>query len=89
VWFDSSKQGKILFPHWRMLWEYIASIHLVRLSLYEQIRCSISLHQQLKGNEVFLLKDLLMAFQKIWQLWHDTPLPKTEVETRLIASVQE
>ncbi|WP_066380768.1 MULTISPECIES: glycosyltransferase family 2 protein [unclassified Anabaena] len=89
VWFDSSKQGKILFPHWRMLWEYIASIHLLRLNLYDQIRCAISLHQQLNGNESLLLQDVLIAGQKIWQRWHDKPLTNQEVETRLIASVQD
>ena len=70
VWFDSAKKGKILFPHWRIVWEYMVSIWLFKLSLYQRIRCHISIYQQLHGTEYLLLQDLLKAAQIIWQSWH-------------------
>jgi glycosyltransferase involved in cell wall biosynthesis len=69
VWFDSSKEGQILLPHWRIFWEYCRSIWLFKLSLYERIFCSISLYKQLTGAEYLLIKDLLIAAQMRWQRW--------------------
>lgn len=63
VWFDSAKKGKILFPHWRILWEYTRSIWLLPLTLYERVCCHISIYRQLKGTEYLLLKDLIVMFQ--------------------------
>ncbi|MCW5313584.1 glycosyltransferase [Nostoc sp. KVJ3] len=59
VWFDSANKGKILLPHWRILWEYILSIWCSPLSLNERLFCHISLQQQLRGTEYLLLRDLL------------------------------
>ncbi|MGJ5629989.1 glycosyltransferase family 2 protein [Nostoc sp. CALU 1950] len=67
VWFDSAKKGQILLPHWRIIWEYILSIWLSPLSLDERLCCHRSLHQQLKGTEYLLLKDLLIALQRLWK----------------------
>jgi glycosyltransferase involved in cell wall biosynthesis len=69
VWFDSSTEGKIVFPHWRILWEYCRSVWLFKLSLPERIYCSISLYKQLIGSEYLLLKDLLIAVQILWKRW--------------------
>ncbi|MBW4557359.1 MAG: glycosyltransferase [Trichormus sp. ATA11-4-KO1] len=74
VWFDSAKKGKLLFPHWRILWEYMLSIWLFQLSLSERIYCHISIYQQLKGTESLLLQDLVKAIQTIWQRWQNTSL---------------
>lgn len=57
VWFDSAKKGKILLPHWRMLWEYTLFIWMLPLTLYERICCHISIYRQLKGTEYLLLQD--------------------------------
>lgn len=73
VWWDSSKKGKILFPHWRMFWEYVISIYRVRMKLHEYLRCAISLYVRLKGTEVLLLKDLLRAVKIIGQRLHLLP----------------
>ncbi len=70
VWFDSSQKGKILFPHWRIFWEYLRSVQMGSLNWYERMRCYISLIQQFKGTEYLLMKDLLVAakmFHKRWQ----------------------
>ncbi|MDB9317237.1 glycosyltransferase family 2 protein [Nodularia spumigena] len=78
VWFDSAKKGKILFPHWRILWEYMLSVWLFKLSLYQRIRCHISIYQQLQGSEYLLLKDLLKAAQIIlWQRWRPSSIKET------------
>jgi glycosyltransferase involved in cell wall biosynthesis len=69
VWFDLANQGKILFPHWRILWEYMRSVWLFPLSLYQRLRCHISIYQQLQGHEYLLLKDLLKNAQIVFSLW--------------------
>ncbi|KAB8334598.1 glycosyltransferase family 2 protein [Scytonema tolypothrichoides VB-61278] len=65
VWFDSSKKGKILLPHWRIFWEYLLSIWYSPLNDYERVCCYISLRKQLKGTEYLLIKDLLIAAQML------------------------
>ncbi|MFS0513957.1 glycosyltransferase family 2 protein [Nostoc sp. UIC 10607] len=81
VWFDSANKGQILFPHWRIIWEYILSIWRSHLSLYERLCCHISLQQQLKGTEYLLLKDLLRVLQLIWKSWQVALVKKTASKT--------
>ncbi|MDZ8107397.1 MAG: glycosyltransferase family 2 protein [Nostoc sp. DedQUE12a] len=71
VWFDSANEGKILLPHWRILWEYFLSIWYSPISLYERLCCHISLQQKLKGTEYLLLKDLLKVLQKLVLTWQN------------------
>lgn len=63
VWFDSANEGKVLFPHWRIFWEYVISVWQVKLNLYERICCYISLLKQFKGTEYLLIQDLLRTAQ--------------------------
>ncbi|MBL1198135.1 MAG: glycosyltransferase family 2 protein [Nostoc sp. GBBB01] len=79
VWFDSAKQGKILLPHWRILWEYFRSIWCSPLSLYERFCCHRSLHQKLKGTEYLLLKDLLKVLQKLALTWQNTSFSEQKI----------
>jgi glycosyltransferase involved in cell wall biosynthesis len=79
VWFDSAKKGKILLPHWRIIWEYVLSIWRSPMSLNERLCCHRSLHQQLKGTEYLLLKDLLMALQRLWKGWRQASIKEQEV----------
>ncbi|WP_392530783.1 glycosyltransferase family 2 protein [Nostoc sp. C117] len=67
VWFDSANEGKILLPHWRIIWEYLLSIWRSSLSLSERLYCHKSLHKQLKGSKYLLLKDLLKVLQVLWK----------------------
>ncbi|GAA6623851.1 glycosyltransferase family 2 protein [Scytonema sp. NUACC26] len=67
VWFDSANTGKILFPHWRIFWEYSLSIWLVELNVYERLFCAFSIYKQLKGTEHLLMKDLFVAAKMFWQ----------------------
>ncbi|MBK1986812.1 glycosyltransferase family 2 protein [Sphaerospermopsis aphanizomenoides BCCUSP55] len=66
VWFDSSNNGKLLFPHWRILKEYLISLSQSSLNWYEQILCYWSIVKKLSGTESLLIKDLFMAV-KIWR----------------------
>ncbi len=69
LWFDSANKGKILLPHWRIVWEYMRSVWLFPLSLEQRLRCHISIYQQLQGNEYLLLKDLLKTPQIVFSLY--------------------
>lgn len=86
VWFDSANQGKILFPHWRIFWEYFISLWQVKLSLYERLYCYMSLLKQFKGTEFLLLKDLLLTTQ-INRFWQD--LQKSSIQEQKINSLNE
>jgi glycosyltransferase involved in cell wall biosynthesis len=61
VWFDSANKGKILFPHWRIIKEYLLSISQSSLNLHEQLLCYFNLCRKLSGHESLLIKDLWMA----------------------------
>ncbi|RCJ31082.1 glycosyl transferase [Nostoc punctiforme NIES-2108] len=78
VWFDSANKGRILLPHWRITWEYILSIWRSSLSLNERLCCHISLHQQLKGTEYLLLKDLLIVLPRLWKGWLKASIKKQQ-----------
>lgn len=69
VWLDSANEGQIMFPHWRILWEYTISVWLFPLSLYQRICCHISLFNSLKGNESLLIKDLVIAAKMLISRW--------------------
>ncbi|BAY48508.1 glycosyl transferase family protein [Scytonema sp. HK-05] len=86
VWFDSANQGKLLFPHWRIFWEYFISVWQVKLTLYERISCYISFLKQFKGTEFLLLKDLLFTPQ-MNRLWQD--LQKSSIQKQTINSLNE
>ncbi|MBW4612657.1 MAG: glycosyltransferase [Desmonostoc vinosum HA7617-LM4] len=79
VWFDSTNKGKVLLPHWKMFWEYIVSVWLVKLSLSERLRCYASISQKLKGTEYLLLKDLIKVWQLLWQRWQRTFFKKRRI----------
>jgi glycosyltransferase involved in cell wall biosynthesis len=65
VWFDSSNQGKVLFPHWRIFKEYISSIINSPLNLHQKLSCFYSMIKKLAGTEFLLLKDFLVLAQNI------------------------
>jgi glycosyltransferase involved in cell wall biosynthesis len=78
VWFDSANKGKLLFPHWRILWEYMVSIWLFKLSLYQRLRCHVSIYLRLRGTEYLLLQDILKAAQTIWEGWQNTYISRNK-----------
>jgi glycosyltransferase involved in cell wall biosynthesis len=66
VWFDSTNKGKILLPHWRILQEYLFSIHHSQLNWYEQLLCHFSIARKLSGTEWLLVKDFFMAAKMLF-----------------------
>ena len=65
VWFDPTKKGQTIFPHWRILREYYLAVWRASLSLTERINCYFSMFRQLRGLEYLLLKDLIVATSQI------------------------
>ena len=64
VWFDPTKKGQTIFPHWRIFWEYFLCIGRSRISMTERINCYFSMFG-LRGLEYLLLKDLIIATSKM------------------------
>lgn len=67
VWFDSANKGKILFPHWRIFWEYLRSTSMGKIKLYERLDCLLSILDEFKDYAKLLVKDIIFAMQKYWQ----------------------
>ncbi|HLO86970.1 MAG TPA: glycosyltransferase family 2 protein [Nostocaceae cyanobacterium] len=63
VWFDSQNKGKILLPHWRILWEYLHSVSSKHLSFYERLCCYFSIFTKLSNTGFLLIQDLFFAAQ--------------------------
>lgn len=67
AWFDPTKEGKLVFPRWRIFFGYLNSVKDAPLSLYEQIRCHLDLIAWLIKHRHTLLKELLKAF--VWPIY--------------------
>ena len=80
VWFDPANQGKAIFPHWRIFWEYCRCIWQSSLSTKARIGCHFSMFKQLKGMEFLLIKDLIIAVRQSFNS-AITSLKKTLVAT--------
>ncbi|MEO1670747.1 MAG: glycosyltransferase [Cyanobacteria bacterium J06631_2] len=66
VWFDPAKEGKILFPHWRIFGECLATVWNAPISWYERIICYLAVIKQWNGGTILLLKDLIVALMQIF-----------------------
>ncbi len=76
VWFDSSNTGKILFPHWRIFWEYLRSAWMGKMNLYQRLCCHISIVTELKGTEPLLVKDIVNVGQILARRLTDKLMPR-------------
>ncbi|MGH7179410.1 MAG: glycosyltransferase family 2 protein, partial [Tepidisphaeraceae bacterium] len=63
-WWDRTKAGKIVFPEWKLLHEYWASIGEVRLGLWQSLRCRSSVLWWMVRNGHKLVRDLLFAAER-------------------------
>jgi glycosyltransferase involved in cell wall biosynthesis len=63
TWFDPQNKGKILFPQWRLFYEYLRAIREARLSLRERLLCYLHLARWVtKGRNLsWFVKDVVMA----------------------------
>ncbi|AFZ00756.1 glycosyltransferase family 2 protein [Calothrix sp. PCC 6303] len=66
-WFDTNNKGKLLFPHWRILGEYLRSAWMGKMEWYERLICYFNIIKKLSGTETLLIKDLIVAIGLIWQ----------------------
>ncbi len=68
TWFDpTSKEGKLVFPKWRVFFGYLTSINKVPLSRFEQIRCYLHAGRWLSKHWDLLVKEVLKA--AVWPIY--------------------
>ncbi|BAZ06451.1 glycosyltransferase family 2 protein [Calothrix sp. NIES-3974] len=67
IWFDSANKDKILFPHWRILIEYIRSVGMGTMTKSERLDCLLSILDEFKCHDKLLIQDLIYAAKKYWQ----------------------
>lgn len=65
VWFDPSKKGKLVFPHWRQMGEFFSSIHRSPLSIPERVRCYSQMLPWAVRTRRRLRNDLSWAINKV------------------------
>lgn len=64
AWFDPSYTGKIFFPFWSQLWDYLLTINRSRASKLTQARCvAVILGPWTLGHAKNLIKDIAVAVQ--------------------------
>lgn len=59
AWIDPTKNGKIILPRWRWLWEYFLSIIRVHMTYREKTMCLLRLSRWAYWNVPGLFKDLI------------------------------
>jgi len=65
VWFDPIYQGQIVFPFWMQFFDYLNTIHRVRLPAREKLCCYLYMWLWLVLFGKNLAKDLLVAGQML------------------------
>jgi glycosyltransferase involved in cell wall biosynthesis len=64
-WFNPARKGKLNFPHWRLLYEYLTSILFSKLSLMQKVKGLIMIlrsRTRISGRRQYLL-DIVHAFK--------------------------
>lgn len=61
AWYDPKKAGKLIFLAWKLLIEYIASIHRAPLNGYERMACYSVIAKLLGHHRQSLARDLIIA----------------------------
>ena len=64
VWYDPKQAGKLIFPAWRLLREYLAAVRRATLSPGQRVRCHLSIARWLGRNRSDLLRDLRIAAER-------------------------
>jgi hypothetical protein len=65
VWFDPSKKGRLVFPHWRMFAEYVKSVGRSPLRWSDRMTCYRLMTRWLISCRRRLLRDLHMAGRQV------------------------
>jgi glycosyltransferase involved in cell wall biosynthesis len=69
VWFDPALRGQIIFPHWRIFWEYCSCIWQSPLSIRAKISCHFSIFKQLQGMKFLLIRDFVISARQSFDLF--------------------
>ncbi|MFC1648703.1 glycosyltransferase family 2 protein [Nanoarchaeota archaeon] len=64
IWFDPELKGKIIFPRWRVWYEYLLAVHESWLDIKDKTYCYLQLMKYLIERK-FLARDILIAFQDV------------------------
>ncbi|CAN5601825.1 glycosyltransferase family 2 protein [soil metagenome] len=65
AWFDPSRAGRVSFPSWRMLREYVAAIVNSPVTLPERLCCSLQLVPWLWKKKRALISDVLISLHSL------------------------
>lgn len=71
-WFDPANEGRTVFPHWRVYFEYFMCVRRISLTKYERICCYLHLLHWLSANLNWarMVSDLFIVFvPKSWNLF--------------------
>lgn len=71
VWFDPNNKGKILFPNWRILAEYLSAINQVSIRTSDKAAC------------VWVLCQWLLAYGNVAKLGRDVAIAAAQIIGRL------
>ena len=64
-WFDSSKKGKLIFPNWRILYEFFKTPWQVHLKLSDRAYCHFHLVRWGKRHWRYLVGDINVAVRQV------------------------
>lgn len=67
AWFDPKRANRIVLPHWRLFWEYLAALERVPLARVERFRCHFQLIRWLRRYRKVLFGDLVMAADQCYR----------------------
>lgn len=65
-WFDPSKKGRLIFPHWRIFWECLRSVGKARLGAADRAWCYGHLARWLVSCRRRLARDLVLAGKQVF-----------------------
>lgn len=64
AWFDSKLRGRMVFPHWRIYFEFFRSLYMVSMSWTERQACHKHLARKILNRRRFLIADLKFQLKK-------------------------
>ena len=64
IWYDTRKEKKLAFPHWKAIAGYVRSINNAPLKYDEKVKCYLIIGKWIKMNNNYLRSDLKIAIKK-------------------------
>lgn len=64
-WFDPSREGRIVFPTWRIAREYVRSVSTAPLNTTDRLRCLGTVAEWMLHNSEFLVRNVLWAVREV------------------------